>query len=351
LALTARSDNGDNKEMRRRVEVICPVYDWLYDSLSSGERTTLRSELSRLATALDGLVREDEYAVGHSSGNQSRAFLAALAIYGEVSSGATLVNRALGRYHNGHWPFWREHGSEDGGSYKSAWYTTVATAFNHEVFAAWKSATGQNLFKSETWFAGLGTGTSTRRAETSRTPATAITSTWAGSWSRTATFSSTWRGSTATRRPNGSPTGSGCRPGLGAADRLGNPLVRPFRGVEGSYEAALAILQGCRHGLHARVMEGRRDPRELPRRPYYMNSHTHLDQCSFSIEYRGGQALDAGLYDEYDSSHWRNYYSRTIAHNCILVDDPSETFIRYQDVISADGGQYFITTSTSAYPR
>lgn len=352
LALAARSDGGDNKEMRRRVEITVPVYDWLHEYLSEWERTSLRSELSRLATALDKLVRDDEYAVGHSSGNQSRAFLAALAIHGELSSGATIVNRALGRYNTGFWPFWREHGCEDGGNYKSAWYNTVGTGFNHDVFAAWKSATGQNLFKSETWFGGLddwylyssrGDVSHTRHgdyvhlgglSEQDRYVLLHVAreygrgeAQWLADrirtafpvWGPRAVWEILWYDpSVASKAP-------------------AKPPSRHFRGP-----GMVFMLESWKDDSIRACFRAA---------PYYMNSHTHLDQCSFSIEYRGGQALDAGLYDDYDSSHWRNYYGRTIAHNAMLVHDPSESFVRYGQVVSADGGQYFITTSTSAYPR
>ena len=52
--------------------------------------------------------------------------------------------------------------------------------------------------------------------------------------------------------------------------------------------------------------------------------HQHTDNNSFAIFHRGSLALDSGV-NEY-SSHRANYYSRSIAHNTVLVYDEDETF-------------------------
>jgi len=52
--------------------------------------------------------------------------------------------------------------------------------------------------------------------------------------------------------------------------------------------------------------------------------HQHLDNNSFAIFKRGSLAIDSGV-NEY-SAHRANYYSRSIAHNTILVYDKDETF-------------------------
>jgi hypothetical protein len=64
--------------------------------------------------------------------------------------------------------------------------------------------------------------------------------------------------------------------------------------------------------------------------------HTHAHQNHFLIA-RGGDllAIDSGEYDAWGSSHHRNYFTRTVAHNTITVFDPSESFGSYAN----DGGQ------------
>ncbi len=57
--------------------------------------------------------------------------------------------------------------------------------------------------------------------------------------------------------------------------------------------------------------------------PFYAG-HQHLDQNTFVIHRTGSLAVDSGV-NEY-TSHRANYYCRTIAHNGVLVYDPTEKF-------------------------
>lgn len=74
---------------------------------------------------------------------------------------------------------------------------------------------------------------------------------------------------------------------------------------------------------------------------YQFNNHEHLDAGSFQIYYRGALALDSGIYEGYGTAHDLNYYKRTVAHNALLIKDPSESFVFGKTKISNDGGQRF----------
>ena len=80
---------------------------------------------------------------------------------------------------------------------------------------------------------------------------------------------------------------------------------------------------------------------EMKINEYNFVNHQHLDAGAFQIYYKGALAIDSGLYSgssgEYGSPHCRNYYWRTIAHNCLLVHDPEEKFGRRG--YGNDGGQ------------
>lgn len=81
---------------------------------------------------------------------------------------------------------------------------------------------------------------------------------------------------------------------------------------------------------------------------FWSINHHHLDQNAFSLFYKAPLLVDSGFYDKYNSSHWNNYFTRTIAHNTMTVFDPDETFVRgggYVDCspCSNDGGQYFMS--------
>ena len=83
---------------------------------------------------------------------------------------------------------------------------------------------------------------------------------------------------------------------------------------------------------------------------HYVGNHQHLDAGTFQIYYRGPLAIDSGSYQGsaggYNSPHNKNYFKRTIAHNSLLVYDPSEKFACWNyggadktEFAENDGGQ------------
>ena len=75
----------------------------------------------------------------------------------------------------------------------------------------------------------------------------------------------------------------------------------------------------------------------------FFGSHQHLNAGSFQIYYKGPLVVNSGMYEgtqgSWGSSHFKNYYIRTIAHNCMLVHNPSEIFRFEGGNVSNDGGQ------------
>ncbi len=70
-------------------------------------------------------------------------------------------------------------------------------------------------------------------------------------------------------------------------------------------------------------------------------AHQHLDVGHFLI-YKYEELIgDGGHYDSFGSTHDVNYHLRSIAHNTLLIHDPSETWpgIRAGTVTGNDGGQ------------
>ena len=75
---------------------------------------------------------------------------------------------------------------------------------------------------------------------------------------------------------------------------------------------------------------------------YFFGGHAHKDAGHFDIYYKGNLAIDSGVYEGepfidqdgnfintnigHASKHWNAYSSQSIAHNVMLVDDPSEDF-------------------------
>jgi heparin/heparan-sulfate lyase len=69
---------------------------------------------------------------------------------------------------------------------------------------------------------------------------------------------------------------------------------------------------------------------EIKVNEYNFSNHQHQDAGAFQIYYKGPLAIDAGSYKGssggYNSPHNKNFFKRTIAHNSLLVYDPSEVF-------------------------
>ena len=81
---------------------------------------------------------------------------------------------------------------------------------------------------------------------------------------------------------------------------------------------------------------------EMKTNVYNFTNHQHLDAGAFQIYHKGALAIDSGIYKGssggYGSPHCRNYYWRTIAHNCLLIRNPSEDFASKRGY-GNDGGQ------------
>lgn len=81
---------------------------------------------------------------------------------------------------------------------------------------------------------------------------------------------------------------------------------------------------------------------------FWNEAHHHLDQNAFTLFYKAPLLVDSGRYDAYASTHWQNYYTRTIAHNTMTVWDQAEAFVKYPGsnpafpLLTNDGGQRVI---------
>ena len=82
----------------------------------------------------------------------------------------------------------------------------------------------------------------------------------------------------------------------------------------------------------------------------YFSYHQHLDQNSFTLFKYGDLALDSGVYSGAGLSyHDVNYQMRTIAHNTLVVYNPSEDFSDTRPyAVSNDGGQRSVEPASRA---
>lgn len=66
-----------------------------------------------------------------------------------------------------------------------------------------------------------------------------------------------------------------------------------------------------------------------------LEQHKHFDHNNFTIYHKGFLALDSGTRPE-PGQHLSHYYSRTVAHNCILIRMPDEQMPRYWGFLAPD---------------
>lgn len=73
--------------------------------------------------------------------------------------------------------------------------------------------------------------------------------------------------------------------------------------------------------MHSSLLDRKRVSVLFKSSPYGSLNHSHADQNSFVV-YAGGKvmAMDSGVYDSYNSAHWRGWYKQTRAHNAITYD-------------------------------
>jgi hypothetical protein len=107
------------------------------------------------------------------------------------------------------------------------------------------------------------------------------------------------------------------------------PLAKYFPGPLGAIVARTGWESGKEAGTAVAVMKIGE---------YQFLNHQHLDAGSFQLYYKGALASEGGYYDAYGSDHDYNYNKRTIAHNTMLIYDPSEVIRKNS---GNDGGQRF----------
>jgi hypothetical protein len=76
----------------------------------------------------------------------------------------------------------------------------------------------------------------------------------------------------------------------------------------------------------------------------HLDTHQHYDAGNLTLFRQVDLLVDSGSFDAFGSSHWYNYYARTVAHNTITVTDPQERWRGLwggvnDNLLVNDGGQ------------
>ncbi|MBN1672880.1 MAG: heparinase II/III family protein [Kiritimatiellae bacterium] len=331
--------NAIDVSIRSHIETLAFVFDWCYPELSGADRHAIGNAI------LFGLTWQIEnhftgpkvtYVTGgHHEGHQTVALLAALALAGEPIEPARDYPYSIAEFYqvlysnleDGQWPVWRKLGAAGGGFHMSWMYSGGRFGRHTAAVAALTSATGVDYFGRERgWLAQMPAFLIYGIAD-----ATKMHRLIAGDqgWPR---FQE-WDYQT-------------CVMLAGAfADPLAQWFCRRYEDLYAKHPMPATLCLYKTLWYEPEVPEG--DPATLPRfrafdgvgkyimregwapddlivyfknMPYFFENHNHGCNGHFTINYRGGRlAIDSGVYDRYGSEHHRQYYTRAVAHNTLLV--------------------------------
>lgn len=345
LAIAAKAPSSGSSDIpqRQRLLSMAYIYDWLYDELTSTEKETLRASMVAHMDYLDYFVNNPVFTGGHSRYGHTVFLGALLALYGEYGTDTTycngLLTEVVDNWENGFNPFQAWVANE--GGYHMGW-KYGASYVSPEPYMLWKSATGEAW--GETWREKLGYFFIYGLRGDDTYPAAG------DAWdvmlddlaTEMACFSSAALGNRyALEYLNKHNQGYAFDGYLWRylCSNVNNSEVQP---------QLLSYLPQARNFGNSGYVVARDKWDDanathmiFKSTPFYTINHQHKDQNSLVLHYKGPLLIDSGSYDPYGTTHWKNYFTRTIAHNTLIVEDSTETFYYFTEAVSNDGGQKF----------
>lgn len=354
------ADEADDVTFCGRLYYMAVIYDWLYSYISTQDRTTIRDAIAAYMTVLLNCdeIKNPSYTGGHERCYGYPALAAgALAVYGDYAGAAAIVTQCRrhitgGMYQAQAWI------AADGGYHMGYGYTSCYT--DYDLFALWTSGTTDVVLDDwmgelANWYTyGLLKAGQLQEGGDTYTPDAAL-----------GVFSAAYAAGIKKSREamwyldnNGAECQYGrtffqflfLDPAVTALAPSGMPRDRLFS------RAGLSVAKDNWN------LDGTATHFAFKSSAFYSLNHHHRDENTFTLFYKGHLALDSGFYDTYNGEHWRNYYTRTVAHNGMVVYNPAQTITIWGSPISNDGGQIFKvgetisndgleTHGTSADPR
>ena len=339
--LAAAGPVGNDTEYRGRLQCLAIAYDWMYPRLSESERKVLADAIvAHLDRAWHFAEGGTNYVGGHSRWGNFALTAGVLALVSERPELKPKLLQLREHWINGYFPAqgWI---AQDGG-YHMGWAYSAAY-LTASIHYAWSTATNECVFfpwqAKIPWFwiygrRGDGTYPNVGDAYTVVDDLNAYQSDLlilaAGVLKEP---HSRWALRDRT-------------------NRFADILYLDKSVVPQAPDDPQDPLSLSRHFRHAGVVvardrwDGQTTHFHFTSTPFYSTNHLHRDANSFTLHYRGALAVDSGFYDEsgkhaggYGGTHWRNYFTRTIAHNAITVFDPTQQMTVLGDPASNDGGQ------------
>ena len=335
------NEPGKDTPQRERLLSMAYVYDFLHDKLSASEKDTLRNSMIAHLNVLDFFANNPTYTGGHSRYGNVTILAALLALYGEYGSNTNyctnLLNKVIDNWDDGYNPFqeWTNHQ----GGYHMGWY--YGASYNCiEPYLIWESAT------DETW------GRSFRddlaffyiyglRGDNTYPVAGDAWSKEIDPYQADICTVSAYLGNSYAmdfvQKHSLNRVGSGYLWRLLLTKDYSSPLCSNIKN--------LSKARNFGRSGYVIAKDKWEDPLAthltFKCASFYSINHHHKDQNSIALHYKGPLLIDSGCYDSYGSNHWINYYTRSIAHNTLVVYDSQEVFKYKNQVVSNDGGQKF----------
>jgi VanZ family protein len=320
---------------------IAHAYDWLYDQWDDAQRLALREKLAEGVEYLVNFIRRDRlspYNVYLYNSPLQSLLAANLALYGDDPRGELNMRFTYDLWKHRVLPAWRQVMGQNGGWHEGGEYVGIGIGQAiYQAPAMWRSATGEDLFKTEPGLRGFLDFVTYRR----RPDKTDFRWGDAGYFNKiipdVVPLALEYRHVAAynLRPPRPQPTPSSWPWGpltdatlLHPEARKALPLARLFDGIG----LVVARSDWSPDATYVTFKAGDN-----------FWSHSHLDQGAFTLYKGGGLALDSGFYGpKYGSDHHLNYSYQSIAHNLITVTDPADdapSSGKNVRMIANDGGQ------------
>ncbi len=358
------ANDKDDMSQRERLLGIMYVYDWLFDSLTDQQKNDFRVGMANHIVAFQQDVGPSGYPVqyltsfnyvsGHGRGVCADALGALLTMYPDYPTGILYfdgpnwLSTLIDKFTNWYTPF-QEWVAAEGGYHMGWAYGAGYTSCQPYLF--WKSATGESW--GESWRKNLASFYYYGVRGDDSLPS-------AGD-----TFSTLFNSDAV-------PT---CILSATLGDPYAADFVNRYRIGTDSTTSIWRYIFMNENGFKA---NSTRFLEELPKAKsfgktgyviakdkwddvnstqlifksasFYSLNHQHKDQNSILLNYKGPLLINSGCYDSYDSTHFQNYYTRTIACNSMVVYDPAETYTYASKTVSNDGGQNYIVSGSDTEP-
>ena len=312
-----------------RVDVLAVAYDWCYDDLAPQVRARMLQRIVDITRQADSYYRKIRVSPYNDVGYirlHNAPFIGALVAYPDAPEGEELVRFARHVLFDVYLPVWKQIIGGGGGWHEGITYLRKGVGgVVVPTLASWGYATGRDLFRENRWLEGLIDYPiyTTRPDFTSLRMGDDNTSelTWFEGMAPLATVYDNPYGRWWLKRVGHWRRGATSRVWPWWPPSTDAPAMRPvselvphhyFKGIglvtmrsDWTEEATFASI---RIGDH-------------------FWSHQHFDSGGFTIYHRGALAIDSGTYYAgYNSDHHLWYAMQTIAHNCITVTDPADSY-------------------------